>query len=108
MLDLIMIYKNQSLSSELLRTSQPTHILGKQMKVLSPNGIAITNLLSFRLKDQDDLFNLLPQLDGEYLQKWVTGLNIDQTRYDQIFKVSQTYLEENYPDIAKLYKGYGK
>jgi len=100
----LMIYQDPQMSRELIKTSEMFNILGHQVPVLSADGIALTKLLAFRLKDQDDLFNLLPKLNEEYLATWVDTLGLDKNRLDQIFKVTHSFLEENYPTVANLLK----
>lgn len=81
----LMIFEDQAFAKELLKNAISKNILGNSLKVLSPDGLALTKLISFRNQDVVDLSNLLPQLNKEYLSKWCKKLGVPQSNVDLIF-----------------------
>jgi hypothetical protein len=105
LLDLL-IYKDTQFVRELMNTSNRKVILGKNIKVLSANGIALTKLMSFRLRDQEDLIHLMTLLDRAYLEKWTQKLSIPAKNLTEIYEkgTSEEYLAEKYPTLLKVLK----
>ena len=90
----LMFFEDSDFSKELLATAQTRTVLGNSLKVLSPEGLALTKFLAYRDQDIVDLKKLKPLLKKDYIESWAKKLNIPDARIQKVFS--------NYPMVDEI------